>query len=248
MPDGQIVYAIGDIHGRDDLLQELVAKITTNIISGTGTGMSEGSLKPVLIFLGDYIDRGSGAKAVIDFLLSNVMAPFETRFLRGNHEASLLDFLRDGVGGPQWAQYGGLDTLRAYGVVPPARMFDPNAWARAREQLAECLPRAHLRFFEMLEPYAIYGGYCFVHAGLRPGVPIADQAEEDLMWIRDEFLNHNRPFEHIVVHGHSASMEPDQGKFRMGIDTGAYITGRLTSARFEADQVSFIQTGPNRAS
>ncbi len=230
VPDEMILYAVCDIHGRDDLLRDLIANIVEDL--------DLTAAKPVLLFLGDYIDRSFGSKAVIDFLLSDALAPSEPRFLKENHEATRLDFLRDGDAGPQWTQYGGADTLRAYGVNPPNKMFDQPAWKTAHEQFATKLPLAHLQFFEALELYAHYGDYCFVRADLRPGVPIDQQVDNDLLWSRDEFLNHNRPFGHVVVHGHSASLEPSHSNIRIGVDTGAYITGRLTAARLEADRVS----------
>ena len=164
MPDGLVVHAVGDIHGRDDLLRELAAKLVGEWREG-----SDAQVKPVLVFLGDYIDRGPGSDAVIEYLLSDALAAFETRFLRGNHEAMLLDFLQNGVAGPHWAQIGGADTLRAYGVTPPDRQFDAQAWEQARTKLAGRLPDTHLRFFETLERFAVYGDYCFVHALSGPG-------------------------------------------------------------------------------
>ncbi len=236
IPDGRRVYAIGDIHGRADLLRKLLDSIQKDALGGSYSG------KPVLIFLGDYVDRGMQSKQVIDVLLSKAMSPFETHFLKGNHESAMLDFLLDPSVGPRWAEYGGAETLASYGVRPPRSRTSVDDWAAASEELKRVLPREHLHFLRNLELSLRIGDYLFVHAGLRPGVEIERQSERDLLWIRDEFLNDSRPFDVVVVHGHTPTPRPHRDYRRIGLDTGAYLSGKLTAARFEHESVNFLST------
>ena len=237
IPAGMLVYAIGDIHGRADLLAELVSKITADSI------IRAPDRKSILVFVGDYIDRGLSSKDVIDYLLSDALTPFEPRFLMGNHEKTLLDFLRTGNGGPDWMNFGGAETLISYGVSPPRFPSDPSVWGKIRSDLDQLIPSSHVRFFETLEIKLVLGDYVFVHAGLLPGVPLGEQKEHDCLWIRSKFTEDPRHFEKIVVHGHTPEADPYRSARRIGIDTGAYITGTLTAARFQENEVTFLQTG-----
>lgn len=236
VPDGRRVYAIGDIHGRADLLQRLLDSIHKDALGGAYRG------KPVLVFLGDYIDRGMESKQVIDLLVGKAMSPFETHFLKGNHEAAMLEFMADPAIGPRWAEYGGRETLASYGVRPPRSRTSPEDWAAASEELKRMLPPEHVDFLRGLELSVRIGDYLFVHAGIRPGVEIQHQSEHDLLWIRDEFLNDTRPLGAVVVHGHTPAPRPHRDHRRIGLDTGAYLSGRLTAARFENDSVEFLST------
>jgi len=234
--DGRLIYAIGDIHGRLDLLEALLRKVAKD------AGAARVRQRPVLVFLGDYVDRGPSSKGVIDCIMRlSAVKSLEVRSLKGNHEQAMLDFLDDPEFGPTWVQYGGGPTLTSYGVTAPQGR-QPEAWIAARDALAQAVPAHHLRFLTQLELSAQYGDYFFVHAGLRPGVPIEAQTEQDMLWIRDEFLDERRPFDKVVVHGHSPEAEPVMNAVRIGLDTGAYATGVLTAARLFDRERGLIQT------
>ena len=231
-----MIYAVGDLHGCADLLANLLETILRDVAQLKVTQ------RPILIFVGDYVDRGDKSPEVIDMVL-RLMAEgrFEVRALKGNHEQSLLDFLDDANVGPSWAEYGGLQTLRSYGVQPPARKADPRAWETTREQFLERFPSEHLTFLRGLELMATYGDYAFVHAGVRDGIPLSSQNEQDLLWIRGDFLHAKGPFEKVIVHGHTPDTEPFVGSARIGIDTGAYATGLLTAVRLMASERLILQ-------
>lgn len=241
VPPGVRVYAVGDIHGRADLLQVLLRDLRSDVERGGFEG------RPVLVFLGDYIDRGFQSKDVIDILLSEPMSQFETYFLKGNHEDSMMQFLADPAIGPRWAEYGGVETLVSYGVRPPRLRTAMDQWKRASEELSRVVPPEHLEFLKRLDLSVRIGDYVFVHAGVRPGVSLDAQREHDLLWIRDEFLADRRPLGGVIVHGHTPADVPHRDTRRIGIDTGAYLSGKLTAARFENDQVTFMSTGPRPA-
>ncbi len=226
-----LIYAIGDVHGRDDLLARLLNQIEADA----------GDQPARLVMLGDYVDRGAGSRRVVDILLSQRMTRFETTYLKGNHEAALLRFLGDPGAGAVWCSYGGGDTLAAYGVTRPPADAPLDDWDAARRAFAAAIPAEHLAFYQALELYAVDGPYVFVHAGVRPGVPLHRQREQDLLWIRDEFLDDEQPSNKIVVHGHTPEEEPFQGRARIGLDTGAYVTGVLTAARLAGRSVKFLQ-------
>lgn len=238
VPDGRRVYAIGDIHGRADLLVRLLEELRRDAAQGEFEG------RPILIFLGDYIDRGFQSRDVIDILLSEQLSPFETYFLKGNHEAAMLQFLADPSIGPRWAEFGGAETLVSYGVRPPRTRTAMEEWAIASDALNKAMPREHVNFLTNLDLSVRIGDYVFVHAGVRPGVPLDQQTEHDLLWIRDEFLSDSRALGAVIVHGHTPTTSPHKDSRRIGVDTGAYLSGRLTAARFEHDSVAFISTGP----
>jgi serine/threonine protein phosphatase 1 len=233
VPDGALIYAIGDVHGRADLLDELLDLIARDA----------GERRAEIILLGDYVDRGSDSRGVIDRVLALPARGFAATALKGNHEGAMLAFLDDPASGPLWGQHGGGATLVSYGVPAPANRLDLDAWARASETLATALPPAHLAFLRGLATSARRGDYAFVHAGVRPGVPLAEQAEQDLLWIRDPFLSHRGPHEATIVHGHTPEKAAHLGRHRIGIDTGAYWTGRLTALRLEGEERRLLQTG-----
>lgn len=233
---GRTVVAIGDIHGRLDLLDRLIDQIKAKLT------LSKRGTRPVLIFLGDYVDRGASSKGVIDRVIGLAAeADFEVRAMKGNHEEALLTFLQDVGSGPAWIEHGGAQTLRSYGVNPPMLRADDEAWARARAAFTEALPPEHLGFLSSLELSVVCGDYVFVHAGVRPSAPLSAQVEHDLLWIRQDFLTASGPFEKIVVHGHSPELEPFLGQHRIGIDTGAYATGVLTAVLLEDTERTVIQ-------
>lgn len=232
VPADSRVYAIGDIHGQAALLDELLGMIERD-------GMGRPETK-VLVFIGDYVDRGADSKGVIEQLV-NLQSDFTAHFLRGNHDQALLDFLADPNSFPIWKDYGAEETLASYGVASP-RSGEEVALRQTRDRLRESLPAHHLRFFETLKLSETIGDYFFAHAGVRPGTPLDQQEERDLMWIRDEFLNSQSDFGKIVVHGHTPTNAPVMRRNRIGIDTGAYLTGRLTALVLEGTRRRFLQT------
>jgi serine/threonine protein phosphatase 1 len=231
-----VIYAVGDVHGRLDLLKLLCEQILAD-----AEPLPEDAAVEV-VFLGDYIDRGPDSAGVIAYLLElERTGPLALRLLCGNHEQAMLAFLDDPGVGPAWAQYGGLATLRSYGVRPPLMQEDPDCWELAREAFDAALPDEHRAFLERLERYAIHGDYCFVHAGLRPGVPLDEQEERDLLSIRAEFLACKKPFEKKVIYGHTPTVEPAIEPHRIGIDTGAFATGVLTGLRLWDAEFAVMQ-------
>lgn len=233
IPPGHRVYAIGDIHGMIGQLRALLRTIAEH-------ADSRHSAQNILVCLGDYVDRGPDSRAVIDLLLENPLAGFDRICLKGNHEEILLQFLVDAQKGPVWFANGGQTTLASYGVRPPLFSADGKELERAQREFAERIPAAHLEFFRSLSISHVEGDYIFVHAGLRPGIPIAQQRGNDMMWIRDEFLYSSEEFGKLVVHGHSISETPQIRLNRIGIDTGAFATGRLTCLVLEGAERAFL--------
>ncbi|MBI1340914.1 serine/threonine protein phosphatase [bacterium] len=236
MPDGLRVYAIGDIHGRADLLDRLISMMDQDVRENPP------ETRPIAVFLGDYVDRGFQSKEVIDLLLSNRLSGYETYFLKGNHEAAMLQFMGNPAIGPRWAEFGGVETLVSYGVRPPRARTNMEEWERACTELRALMPNEHYHFLTNLSLSVRIGDYVFVHAGMRPGRAIDQQTEHDMLWIRDEFLGDNSPMEAVIVHGHTPMERPFRDHRRVGVDTGAYLSGRLTAARFDQDAVDFLTT------
>jgi serine/threonine protein phosphatase 1 len=234
-PPGSRIYAIGDIHGRADLLRQLHRLIHEDAYRRQAP-------RNVVVYLGDYVDRGDESPAVIDLLLDEPLPSFESIYIKGNHEESLLRFLEDTAVGPAWLFYGGAQTLLSYGVRPPGAPMNPRELARAQRELAERLPPRHRRFMQGLALTHEEGDYFFAHAGVRPGVPLAEQTAQDLLWIRDDFLLAEQNFGKIVVHGHTITERPEVKRNRIGIDTGAFASGRLTCVVLEQSQLGFLQT------
>ncbi len=195
--------------------------------------------------LGDYVDRGAESRRVIEMLVELQKSGGHGRLtaLRGNHESAMLDFLERPRTGSTWCEYGGRDTLLSYGVVAP-HTRKPEDWIAARDALRLALPADHLRFLSELQPFAEIGDYLFVHAGFRPNTPLAQQVDEDMLWIREAFLDAPPWLPQMIVHGHTPFAEPSEGPGRIDIDTGAYATGVLTALRLEGDQRGYIQTRP----
>ncbi len=216
VPDHLRVYAIGDIHGRADLLRTLLDKIQDDAARAP-----DGERR--IVFLGDYVDRGPNSKGVIDTLLAGPPPGFSACHLSGNHEHMLLKFLDRPESGSHWLWNGGMETLRSYGVD-----FESDLPA-LRDRLAAALPKSHHDLLRALRMYEEIGDYAFVHAGVRPGVAIADQDLEDLLWIRDEFLTSDADFGKVVVHGHTPTRQPVLAANRIGLDTGAFSSGRLSA-------------------
>lgn len=235
-PEGLRLYAIGDIHGRDDLLSQLLGQIAAD-------ARHLPAARNILIFLGDYVDRGLQSRQVLDRLTGELIPGFECVFLKGNHEAAMLQFLDDAAFGRTWKYYGGLETLHSYGIKELTLSDDPADFERARERFREILPESHRHFLETLPLSAEFGDYFFTHAGVRPGVVLHRQIEEDLLWIRDDFLESGSSFGKMVVHGHTPKEEVVFRSNRIGVDTGAYMTGVLTALVLEGASRRLLQTG-----
>jgi serine/threonine protein phosphatase 1 len=182
--------------------------------------------RPIEVFLGDYVDRGPASAEVLNLLIERGRSR-ETVFLKGNHEAFLLEVLSDPAKLDQWRQIGGLETLVSYGLQPS---INPDVIEQTLliEQLRAVLPEQHLDFLKALKSCFVSGDFLFVHAGVRFGIPLDEQSEADLLWIRNDFLDRNVNFGKFIVHGHTPVREPDLRPYRINIDTGAYATGNLT--------------------
>lgn len=231
IPDDTRVYAIGDVHGRADLLTRAFSAIDKSLVAHPVPN-------PVQVMLGDYIDRGPNSRAVIETLLLRRQR-HRMVFLKGNHETYPLRFLTDPSLLTEWEQMGGLQTLLSYGVKPAMRE-EPQRAERAVSAFRQALPESHGSFLQSLELSFSCGDYFFVHAGVRPGIPLSRQREEDLLWIREDFLLHEESFGKIIVHGHTPANNPDIRANRINIDTGAFATGRLTCLVLQGDQIAVI--------
>lgn len=236
LPKGMRVYAIGDIHGRADLLKRMQAMIRRDAAAARAT-------RNMVVYLGDYIDRGPFVRDSIDAVLNGLDENIETICLRGNHEQLLLSFLDDPSILPMWLDFGGLWTMMSYGVHPGNIRISEQRAIDLREELLLKMPAEHLRFFRDLPLQIRLGSYFFVHAGLRPKRAIEMQRPDDLLWIREEFLREDHGLDITVVHGHTIEQQPVIRQQRIGIDTGAYATGTLTCAVLEADRIRFLGTG-----
>ncbi|MGP9813802.1 metallophosphoesterase family protein [Rhodopseudomonas sp. NSM] len=234
LPDGIRIYAIGDIHGRKDLLALQLAQIEAD-------EKLYKCARSIVVFLGDYIDRGPDSRGTIDMLLAFARKR-EVVFLKGNHETFIPRFLADPRSLDEWRSFGGLETLVSYGLRPSLSRSHGDHERLSRE-LQDALPTPHRAFLESLPLSFTCGDFLFVHAGIRPGVALQEQSEGDLLWIREDFLDHGLPFEKFVVHGHTPVRAPDVRSNRANIDTGAFATGRLSCIMIEGpDIVPLIDT------
>ncbi len=229
-PEGERLYAVGDIHGCAGLLDTLLGMINADA----------GHTNRRLIFLGDYVDRGADSKAVIERLLTIRENEPGAIFLKGNHEEAILDFLAAPDRNEEWLHWGGDKTLESYGVAdiwskPPASLA---------AALADKIPGRHLDFLNALEVWRTLGDYVFVHAGFRPGVPLPDQKESDCLWIRGEFHNAapEQRLREVVVHGHHPVKRPQDHGWRIAVDTGAVWSDVLTAVVLEGTTRRFIST------
>lgn len=240
-PEGTRVYAVGDIHGRFDLMGRLL-----RLIERDAARPRPGQPTPTriaVVFLGDYLDRGPQSREVVERLMqgapaSGPLAGAEWICLKGNHEEQAVRFVDELVAGAPWCRNGGLEAIRSYaGTIPAGQESDMAAlqmlWSRS-------LPPSHLRFLARLPLLHREGDYVFAHAGIRPGVAIEDQEPKDLMWIRDDFLHDSRPLGAVVVHGHTPGPVPEIRPNRIGIDTKAYASGNLTAAVLEGTDKRFL--------
>ena len=233
IPDGHRVYAIGDVHGQDHLLGDLLAQIEADIAERPGAEM-------MIVFLGDLIDRGPKSADVIERVRTYRPIGVRTEFLMGNHEEVLLRIL-EGESGlvADWLRFGGAECVRSYGLS--ASSLAELAPTEAIEMLRSAIPAAHQAFLASFADTLRAGDYLFVHAGIRPGVALAEQAQIDLRWIREPFLDHPARHDVMVVHGHTITEQVSEGAGRIGIDTGAYKHGVLTALVLEGDRRRLIQ-------
>lgn len=236
-PEDTVIYAIGDIHGRLDLLTALHERILAD-------AETRGERYRTLVYLGDYVSRGPDSRAVVERVMAWQPAGFERVTLKGNHEDLLLRFLGGELdAGRHWFDYGGLDTLAHYGVaIPDGRAHDDRSIELLRASFAAALPDTHLAFFRSLAMRYQRGSYYFVHGGVRPGVPLEKQKDHDCMWIRKAFLDSEADHGAVVIHGHSIASEPVVRANRIGIDTGAYRSGVLTCVALDGENIRFLQT------
>ncbi len=228
-----LTYAIGDVHGRHDLLGRLLERVVEESVRR--------GIYPKLVLLGDYIDRGEHSRNTIDLLMAlGRIAEIETVFLMGNHEHMLLRFLGDPATGSQWLKHGGLQTLHSYGIGNlPGDLRDRREGARLRDRLAAALG-PHLGFIEGLAMSHRDGNVLFTHAGADPALPPDAQDAATLLWGSERFREERRGDGIWVVHGHYVVEQPSAAQGRISVDTGAFYSGRLTAARIEGGAVSFV--------
>ncbi len=219
LPEGIRIYAFSDIHGRADLLADMFRVIDVD-------QARRPAARPIEVFLGDYVDRGPYSNETLDLLIERSQRR-ETVFLKGNHETLFLQVLREASNFDSWRRIGGLETMMSYGIRPSLN----STTAEQNDQIEELkgvVPKRHLAFLNSLRLSFTCGDFFFVHAGVRPGIPLREQQESDLLWIRNEFLESEENFGKYIVHGHTPVREPDIRSNRINIDTGAYATGNLT--------------------
>lgn len=235
IPAGQRVYAVGDIHGRLDLLEELLA-----LIAKDDAGRPPAETR--LIFLGDLIDRGPESAGVVERLRGLALQRPSLGLLLGNHEEVFLAALREEKTEALrfFCRIGGRETILSYGISET----DYNAmdYGELKEALQARVPESHVKFLEASDDMIEIGSYLFVHAGIRPNVALEEQRPRDLRWIREPFLDHTAPHSHIVVHGHTITPDVEDRGNRIGIDTGAYASGMLTAIGMEGSTRWFLQT------
>ena len=235
IPAGMRVYAVGDIHGRNDLFLKLLDQIYAD-------DRVRGSADTQIILLGDLMDRGPASAQVIDTAIALKSAKPNTRFLMGNHEEIFLSACRDP--NPEIVRFliriGGEATIMSYPITR-AEYLELDIQELA-DRLPSLIPEAHLAFLESFEDQIVIGDYAFVHAGVKPGTALAEQAPKHLRWIREEFLGYRGNFEKVIIYGHTISAEVDESRSRIGIDTGAYDSGKLTAIGLEGSQRWYLQT------
>ena len=227
LPPGERVYAVGDIHGCLDRLVGLHELIASDIVARPAE-------RTTLIHLGDYVDRGTDSAQVIDWLINDPPVPADQIVnLMGNHEQMMLSALTgaDTEAPGLWLMNGGADSLLSWGI---ARTVPPAGWATQ-------IPRSHLIFLRDLQINHRVGPYMFVHAGVRPGVPLEQQTRQDMLWIREPFLSSRADHGAVVVHGHTPKRQPVIQPNRIAIDTGAVLGGALTCVVLEEDKLGFLQ-------
>jgi serine/threonine protein phosphatase 1 len=238
VPDGVRAYAIGDVHGRDDLLEDVLGSIRKEV-----AGLPKA--RNHIVMLGDLIDRGPDSRGVIERLRRFSDPDVELHIIMGNHEEVLMRVL-EGQGEliTSWLRFGGEEALKSYGIhAKDVRRVDADEGARL---IKAAIPAEHQAFLRSFVETVRIGDYLFVHAGVRPRVELTSQSQADLRWIREPFLSDDSDHGFIVVHGHTVTDEVLERPNRIGIDTGAYVTGRLTCLGLEADRRWFLEATGSR--
>lgn len=234
IPEGRRVYAIGDIHGRNDLLQQLLAKIVRD-------DGERGAAESEIIFLGDLVDRGPDSAGVLDTAMQLKEKAGNVRFLMGNHEEV---YLAAATGNEKSVRFfnriGGRETILSYDIS--RKDYIELNMAQLAERIPALFPREHIDFVSGFEDQIIIGDYAFVHAGIRPGIPLSEQRKKDLRWIREEFLAIEEPHEKVIVYGHTISDDVVEAGNRIGIDTGAYYSGKLTALGLQGSERWYLDT------
>jgi len=233
-PGDMPIYAIGDIHGRHDLLEMAQHTIVTDAARLPG--------RKLLITLGDYIDRGPSSAQVISHLMMPPPENFDRICLTGNHEIMMLDYIDGKISYAEWMRMGADALLRSYGLDPEHLPLIFPTTSKLDTFIRQSLPKSHIDFMRAMPIYADTPDILFVHAGIDPGVPLSMQSEEDLVFIRDRFFYADRSLPKLVVHGHTPVPEPDIQPMRLNLDTRAFKSGRLTVARFWRGQVHLFST------
>ncbi len=232
-PDGMRIYAIGDVHGRIDLLMRLHERIEAELVRDQPADWR-------IIHLGDYVDRGPDSRSVIEFLLDRQEEDARHIALKGNHDQRFVMFLRDIAEWPNFENFGGRTTARSYGVDFGAG--GPLEIAVGHERLRQLVPTAHVGFLDMLPLSITIGDFFFCHAGIRPGILLEEQTEDDLLWIRRDFHAHQSLHPKLIVHGHTPVREPDILPNRVNLDTLAWETGRLTALAIDGKEKRLLAT------
>ncbi len=229
----RLTYAVGDIHGYDDLFERMVERIRVDAeLIGE---------RPHVILLGDYIDRGPLSNLVLDRVIRLQAAPWcDCLVLMGNHEDALLRFLREPEFGETWRIWGGAATLAVYGVAMPY-LNTLEAWTATRDRFAAAFNPVHLALLQSLPVSFEDGDYLFVHAGVDPDRPLSEQGAETFMYIRGRFQEAEKACDKVVVHGHTPQDADIDMRWRIGIDTGVYKTGVLSAVRLMGDKRALIQ-------
>jgi serine/threonine protein phosphatase 1 len=238
LEDGLRVYAIGDVHGRLDLLERMHGLIAAELTAWPVP-------RAVVVHLGDYVDRGPQSAGVVERLLDLSIGTAEIVCLKGNHEDCLLQFLDGSDGGATFLHYGGLETMTSYGVEVAA-LNERGDFGRLAVAFAAHLPSRHRDFYETLPHSHQIGGYFFCHAGVRPGVPLARQTAHDLIWIREPFLGSPIGHGKVIVHGHTPVEAIESLPNRINVDTGAVFTGRLSAVALEGNGRRFVSVDGTR--
>ena len=234
IPDGQRIYAIGDVHGRNDKLHALLKKIDKD-------DFDRGAADTKVIFLGDLVDRGPESKQVLDTTLALSKSNDNIRFLMGNHEEVMLSAATgDEKSVRFFYKIGGKETILSYDISKTE--FQSLSMEQLAERLPSLIPQEHITFMQSFEDMIIIGDYAFVHAGIRPEIALDEQKPKDLRWIRERFIHHDGDHEKIIVYGHTISKTEVEDRSRIGIDTGAYESGVLTALCLEGNERWYLNT------
>ncbi|MBD3730589.1 MAG: serine/threonine protein phosphatase [Sphingomonadales bacterium] len=232
IPPGERYYVIGDIHGRLDLFDELIHAIEEDDLEAPDA-------QTTVVLLGDLVDRGPDSRGVIA-RAREWQAQRKVRVLAGNHEDMFLLSFDDTEVLRHFLKHGGRETILSYGL--DRETYNRATLEEVQQMMAEVVPTSDQDFIRSFEECVVAGDYLFVHAGIDPEAPLEQQKRHDMLWIREPFLRHADPLSHVVVHGHTIVDEVDERPNRIGIDTGAFRSDRLTALVLEGTRRRYIQT------